>query len=560
MPQQVLEPQEATYPKLAPLPRRYATPGRRQPRDNSSSRASVTLLFLTILAYSLIVGYLAVFRHQRFGSYAYDLGIYDQALWLISKGYTPYSTVRGLHLLGDHFTPILYPLALLYRLPFSTNLLLILQTVLLASGAWPLYRMSVRLSATPWVGLVAGISYLLYPALRGVNFFDFHPIAFAIPGLLYALDFASERKALPFFLACFWTLLCKQEAALVVAGLGFWYAARWRQPKAIGLTLGALLWFLCALRLQAYYAGTTESSYAELYSHLGRNSAQIAQTFLQRPWVALASLDTGSVSNYLLLLLAPLALLPLRTPGILWLLLFPLILNLFSNRTAMREINFQYTALLTPILFAAAAVSLARLAPGPLRRSAGAAWLISATVAAFTCIPTQQRPFDPPVTAEAAAAITTLLQRIPPTASVCATQALVPHLSQRREIHVFPNPFWILATGPSRDALRHQLGQGHPPVDSRQLQRALSSSNVEYLVIGHRLQARQGGFPMNGPEAPLLIAEALLNPSYGIVASEAGIWILRKGADHQAGLQHLRPGSALTHGELLELAQELCTP
>src|SRR5262249_48834307 len=149
----------------------------------------------------------------------------------------------------------LYPLALLYRWGFGTPGLLGFQTLALASGAWPLYRLGTRLGGEPRFGLIAGVAYLLYPPLRSVNLSEFHPIALATPRLLFALDAALERRPWPMLAACVWSVLCKQEVAVVVACLGLWYAGHWRQPRALLLSVAGLTWFCVALRLQAHYAG-----------------------------------------------------------------------------------------------------------------------------------------------------------------------------------------------------------------------------------------------------------------------------------------------------------------
>lgn len=41
-------------------------------------------------------------RHELFQSTAFDLGIFDQAIYLISQGQSPITTIQGFHILGDH--------------------------------------------------------------------------------------------------------------------------------------------------------------------------------------------------------------------------------------------------------------------------------------------------------------------------------------------------------------------------------------------------------------------------------------------------------------------------
>jgi uncharacterized membrane protein len=486
-------------------------------------------LGLLVLLYVFLVGALAVQRHRGFGSRAFDLGIYDQALWLISAGYPPVVTIRGLHILGDHFTPILYPLALLYRLGGGTETLLWVQTIALALGAVPLHRMGTRLSRSPGVGLVAGGLYLLYPPLRGVNLFDFHPIALAVPGLLFALDFAFQRRAIPFLLACGWVALCKQEAALVAGCLGLWYAIRWRQPRALLLCVAGALWFLVAIRLQARFAGSSDSPYVELYSRFGNSTGEIASTFLLTPWIPLQSLVSLQTASYLVTLLAPLALLPLRGPGVLWLLAVPLGLNMLSMRGAMRDPELHSVALLVPIAFAAATAALSTVAKGSKRRLVAGSWIVCAGIAAVSHVPAQQTvALKPPLSAAEAAGAERVLKAIPEEASVSATQSIVPHLAHRRSIYLFPNPFWPLAAGPTRRAIRQERGRDHPRWDRARFDQALQACDLEYIVIGTSDALSASPFPALPWDYLRMVEETLRHPDYRLVAAESGISILRR--------------------------------
>lgn len=51
--------------------------------------------------------YALLFRHWQFGSSAFDLGIFDQAVWHLSRFEAPASTISGFtNILGDHFHPV----------------------------------------------------------------------------------------------------------------------------------------------------------------------------------------------------------------------------------------------------------------------------------------------------------------------------------------------------------------------------------------------------------------------------------------------------------------------
>ena len=71
-------------------------------------------------------------RHGLLQSNAYDLGLFDQWVWLISRGIQPISSMEQVHVLADHGAWLLYPAGLSYRLLASVQWLLASQAM--ASG------------------------------------------------------------------------------------------------------------------------------------------------------------------------------------------------------------------------------------------------------------------------------------------------------------------------------------------------------------------------------------------------------------------------------------------
>jgi uncharacterized membrane protein len=64
-------------------------------------------LIISVLAVTFIYSSLSILRHLHFRSGAYDLGIFDQAVWQYSRFHPAYDSVRSNllteNLLGDHF-------------------------------------------------------------------------------------------------------------------------------------------------------------------------------------------------------------------------------------------------------------------------------------------------------------------------------------------------------------------------------------------------------------------------------------------------------------------------
>jgi len=112
-------------------------------------------------------------------THSFDLGIHDQALYtLLRLGYmrsTQYG-VEAINYIGDHFSPIFYLVVPFYALYPDAKTLLVLQSLALGIGAIPVYLLARSKTGSAPLAVVLSIVYLLYPALHGVNTFDFHQI------------------------------------------------------------------------------------------------------------------------------------------------------------------------------------------------------------------------------------------------------------------------------------------------------------------------------------------------------------------------------------------------
>ena len=144
-----------------------------------SSRHSQRLLLALIAFCAILFSYLSVVRHYTFHTAVYDLAIIDQAVWNTSQGRwfevnLLEDTMPGLtNKLGDHVEPVLLPLALLYLIRSSPDVLLIVQAIALASVIWPLYRLVQYRSRSLWLAGLAVVLYLAHPAMWNALLFDF---------------------------------------------------------------------------------------------------------------------------------------------------------------------------------------------------------------------------------------------------------------------------------------------------------------------------------------------------------------------------------------------------
>ena len=122
---------------------------------------------------SLILLISSSLKHLLYQSTAWDLGIFDQAIFLISQNTPPISSFLGIHILGDHAALIFYPLAILYKLYPSVYWLFGVQAIALSLGAFFIYQLAKQSRLKEALALTLSWVYLLYPLIFNINLFDF---------------------------------------------------------------------------------------------------------------------------------------------------------------------------------------------------------------------------------------------------------------------------------------------------------------------------------------------------------------------------------------------------
>ena len=110
------------------------------PEASAGSRASrSSRLVVVALLIGLLFWLCAAARHALLQSHAYDLGLFDQWAWLISRGLPPISSMEQVHVLADHGAWMLYIAGGAYRLLPSVQWLLASQALALSLTALPIW-------------------------------------------------------------------------------------------------------------------------------------------------------------------------------------------------------------------------------------------------------------------------------------------------------------------------------------------------------------------------------------------------------------------------------------
>ncbi|HEV7374559.1 MAG TPA: DUF2079 domain-containing protein [Pyrinomonadaceae bacterium] len=437
----------------------------------AASRVSVTFkqrkfLWLLVLIVAVIYSSLSILRHRHFTSSAYDLGIFDQAIWQYSRFHAPYTSIRSNllteNLLGDHFHPILILLAPLYWFTDNVEALLAAQALLFALAIVPIF-----LFAEKRLGRVAGylfaLSYSIFWGIQKAVEFDFHEVAFAVPLIALAIYFIDEKKWRAYFICLGLLLLTKESFSVTVFFFGVYLVAT-RQFKQGLISMGAgVVWFFAAIKVflpffiepGAMRANRVGNYYRYWsYNQFGPDPGSALKTIVKDPLLVIRTLFSPGTKLYTYwYIFYPFLFLAFFSP--LFILGIPLIAERFlSENSQFWATDFHYSATLAPVLIMASADSLARLT----RRikkidSRYLVMPISIVVLLLNLYLLPRFPLWNFTRAEywqlSSSDLTgrEAVSLIPPTASVVAQAAITPHLSHRRLIFML-NP---LASIPDSD-------------------------------------------------------------------------------------------------------------
>lgn len=415
------------------------------------------LTFIGAVAFALLFGRLGVEHHRNFGTWAFDMGIYDQGFWLVSRQGGGFVTVRGLEFWGHHLNLIALAFAPFYWLGAGPSFLYVAQAAVLGAGAVPAYLIARDRFANPWMGFVFAVVYLFYAPVQWIAWANFHPEALVITPLLYGWWFAVSGRWQAAFIAIVIALSTREDAALAVFVMGgvLWWtfrrarldAGQQRRALAVG-ALGAV-WYVLATRLvMPAFNDWQQPFYVEyFFGHYGSSMPEIVQTMIARPDRVIGDATQPDRLRFYRDLLLPVGGLPLASPLHLLMAVPQVLASVLGTSPYARSIRFQYTSVMVAPIMIASIEGAWRLWRYRFAQRVLVPWL-------FVCAYVTNVAWSPsPISANTSVwaraeprheIMREALELVPADASVTATFAFVPHLSQRREIFDWPNP-WVPA-------------------------------------------------------------------------------------------------------------------
>ena len=401
-----------------------------------------------ISAYVIYFSYITVQIHRGIGTSAYDFGLYDQGIWLLSQGKTPFVTLMGRNLFGDHTSFILLLLVPLMWIFSSTSMLFVVQSAVIASGAIPIYAYARKHLESDALGCLFSCTYLLYPTVSWTNVENFHPDSFLGVFIAVALWAALSRKWRWYVVAVVLSLFVKEDVVLVVVPIGAWVTLR--RDVRIGLatvigSIGAALFcFLVVIR------GLTGTAFRNSWRIPFGGMGGLVRTAFTSPVTLLRYLTSDGRCTYLWQILLPTGGMFFIAPSVALVGFTVLLSNIVSTFYYQYQIHYHYSLVVAPILVFGNIYAIGRLGNSARRKAAlvvGVASIVSALVLAPVPFARNQIQKFPP-SSPAVAAAHELFAQIPDDAVISVFHPLTAQLARRERIYAFPNPFQRALYGP----------------------------------------------------------------------------------------------------------------
>ncbi len=537
------------------------------------------LLLLGVVLYGTVFTVLTAMKVSALTAYAYDLGLYNQAIHttLFNGRFFYYTADLPANpsgsLFGAHFSPIFFLLLVPYVLAPSLLTLLVLQTWAIALAALPIFHLGRLYLKSDRTAATIAVVFLLHPATQGVNWFDFHPEAFLLLFMGAGLYFL-ETKAWRAFFATMVLAMTTIEMAPALVGTvavgalaSLWWSGRRAGVKPAGTDVRVLLTTLVlaivwlAIGASVLVAVNPHNIFiaggAEYWSVLGASSLLTVplQTLL-RPDRAVAALGTDFEFKlwYVFILFSPVLFLTFRSRRAMFYCLPWLLASLLSNLRSYYLVGNQYPSFVLPFIFYGAVLGLARpiVLPGSLKKSptlsrlaasvaGNPGWEATPIVVTVVVVLLVVSPIGPfslgafnvggfPLVGEHERAVGSLYGIIPRGASVLTQNNLFPLVSDRPQAYVIP----VTTFFPSGTSFNATMNSW--------------ASTVDYILIDYL---------SSSSEAALVLSWPNLTSRYSVVAAADGALLLHRGS---GGLTSFVPYvRTADHGGVMSLNASLTT-
>ena len=385
-------------------------------------------------------------RHSNFGTFDYDLGMYDQGVWLLSRG-RQFMTVRGMKVFGHHANIGYLLFVPAYWLGFGgAQFLDIMNTLGVMLVTIPLFALGRRHLRSDWAGLLLAAIYLFHFVPQWMIQETFHPENLAAPFLVGAFYFASASRWRAYWWCVAFALIWKEDVGLYVLMMGVVVLLLFRARRVGVFTMIAgALWFLVATKAIIPFFSPEGAVFDNLFGALGASANAVVINSIRHPTLTGRILADHKAEEGALRIIRPYGYVPLGAPLLFLMGLPQHLVNFLSIQ------NFTWNPQAHYVMLPFTSVTLAGVRTVVTRTRVWLSWGLIAVMAIGVASTQDQgvgpwtqngkAGFWPTTDSPRNVAIRKLMKKIPDDAIVSTSYFILPHMSHRPEIYTFPNPW-----------------------------------------------------------------------------------------------------------------------
>jgi uncharacterized membrane protein len=433
------------------------------------NKNKIPLLILVI--FGTLLFFMAAANHYFFRTVTYDYGTYNFAFWDYSHFHTSKSTLTPGTFLQDHFSfTLMYfiPVFWLFNWLTGTYTLILIQYSMILIAAWFSYKLVMMKSKDPWLGIGTLLYYFVILGRYTTMSCDCNIAVISsclIPIFLY---FFELKKYILASIILMLALFSRENIPIWFIFIFIVLMIEHRKEKKIVLfsTIGILIsviYFILLFKVFIPSIETADKQYALFnYSALGATPSDAISFIVQHPVDAVKMFFINHLKDpaydgikyefYWVYILSGGFILFLRPKYLIWFI--PIVAQKELNDNFVRwGISTYYSIEIVTLLPLSVFVVLSEIRSKYFRY--GLAIVVCITTIYVTlnklnpancriewgANPTKERiydkdffkaPFDIPK-------VNKLLALIPPDAKLSASDRILPHVSQRQFIYIFPN-------------------------------------------------------------------------------------------------------------------------
>lgn len=320
----------------------------------------VSIVAFLSLLYTFYITAASFLRYDNYYTGRFDLGNMVQTVWNTLHGriflFTNPDGTEIVSRLAFHADFILILLAPFYALWQDPRMLLLIQTVVVAFGAFFVYAIARDVLKSKNLGVVFAFAYLINPSLERANLYDFHAVTLATTFFLAAFYFVLKKRFWLVVLFLFLAAITKEQVWLIVALFGLWILVGYRKyllGSALTVIGIGMFYYLISYAIPQASPGT-EHFALSYFAAFGDTPAEVLRTILFSPGTVVQAIWTPTRIEYLIQLFLPYGYLSLLFPFTLIFAGPDLGINLLSSNEHLHQIYYQYTAIISPFIIISA--------------------------------------------------------------------------------------------------------------------------------------------------------------------------------------------------------------